>query len=84
MALFKPEKKRIKPKGKWSVTLDTQMCKDCKFCIQVCPVEVFEQAKEPNRMGWFPIRVAHEENCVGCMLCFQYCPDFVINVAKVS
>jgi NAD-dependent dihydropyrimidine dehydrogenase PreA subunit len=42
---------------------------------------VFAWRRTPNRLGWFPMIVAHEENCVGCMLCFQICPDFCIDVA---
>jgi len=37
--------------------------------------------KTANKLGWFPMFVAHEANCIGCMLCYQICPDFCINVA---
>jgi NAD-dependent dihydropyrimidine dehydrogenase PreA subunit len=62
------------------VTVERNFCKACRFCIDVCPVDVFQWSKEVNTIGWFPIEVAHEANCVGCMLCYQVCPDFVINV----
>ncbi|HEV2281860.1 MAG TPA: ferredoxin family protein [bacterium] len=82
MPLFEPAKakKQLPPSDKWSVTVERNFCKACRFCIDVCPVDVFQWSKEVNAIGWFPIEVAHEANCVGCMLCYQVCPDFVINV----
>lgn len=82
MALFKPNKKPPRgPAGKWDVLVAEDMCKACAFCLQVCPVDVFAWRKVPNKLGWSPMYVAHEENCVGCMLCYQICPDFCIDVA---
>jgi 2-oxoglutarate ferredoxin oxidoreductase subunit delta len=43
-------------------------------------VDVFAWRTSTNKIGWVPIRVAHEENCIGCMHCFQICPDFCIDV----
>jgi NAD-dependent dihydropyrimidine dehydrogenase PreA subunit len=57
------------------------MCKACGFCLAVCPVDVFAYRKAPNKLGWFPMFTAKEDNCIGCMLCYQICPDFCIDVA---
>ena len=82
MALFKLEKKAPKgPAGKWDVVIGEDMCKACGFCLAVCPVDVFAWRKVANGIGWFPMYVAKEENCIGCMLCYQICPDFCIDVA---
>jgi NAD-dependent dihydropyrimidine dehydrogenase PreA subunit len=82
MSLFKPEKKQIaKNAGVWDVVLNEDMCKACKYCISICPVDVFAWREGPNILGWFPVYVAHEENCFGCMLCYQICPDFCLEVA---
>jgi 2-oxoglutarate ferredoxin oxidoreductase subunit delta len=67
--------------GKWDVVIGEDMCKACGFCMSVCPVPVFEYRTVPNRLGWFPMYVKHEEHCIGCMLCYQICPDFCIDVA---
>lgn len=81
MALFKTEKKAPKgPAGRWDVVVAEEMCKACGFCLNVCPTDVFAWRATANRLGWFPMVVAHEENCVGCMLCYQICPDFCIAV----
>jgi len=82
MALFKAEKKASKgPAGRWDVIIGEEMCKACGFCLNVCPVDVFGWRTATNKLGWFPMYVAHEENCIGCMLCYQICPDFCIDVA---
>ena len=83
MPLFKLEKKAPKaPAGLWDVIISEDMCKACGFCLSICPVDVFAWRKAPNKIGWFPMYVAHEENCVGCMLCYQICPDFCIHVGS--
>ncbi len=79
--LFKAEKTQVtKNAGIWDVELAEDDCKDCKFCINICPADVFAPRQVPNRLGWFPIYVKHEQNCFGCMLCSQICPDFCIDV----
>lgn len=66
--------------GKFRVTLARDMCKACGFCINICPTNVFAWSKQVNAMGWFPVEIVDENECVGCMLCFQVCPDFCLNV----
>lgn len=83
MPLFKTEKtKVIKNAGVWDIDLSEETCKACGYCINICPVDVFAWRKEANKLGWFPVVVAHEENCFGCMLCYQICPDFCLEVAS--
>ena len=82
MPLFKTEKKPSRgPAGKWDVVIGEDMCKACGFCLAVCPVDVFAWRTAPNKLGWFPMYTAKEDNCIGCMLCYQICPDFCIDVA---
>jgi 2-oxoglutarate ferredoxin oxidoreductase subunit delta len=82
VSMFRGEagKKPSRSAGRWEVTVEGDFCKACRFCIEVCPVDVFAWSPTVNARGWFPVEVAHEANCVGCMLCYQLCPDFVINV----
>jgi 2-oxoglutarate ferredoxin oxidoreductase subunit delta len=81
-SLFRTEK--IEPPsgkaGKWNVIVSEDMCKACSFCISICPVDVFAWRQKPNKIGWIPVWVSKEENCIGCMLCYQICPDFCIDV----
>lgn len=81
MALFKAKKAAPKaPTGRWDVFVAEDMCKACGFCLHVCPVDVFSWRTTANKLGWFPVVVAHREHCVGCMLCYHICPDFCIDV----
>lgn len=82
MPLFRTEKIQPPPgkSGKWNVVVSEDMCKACSFCIAICPTDVFAWREKPNKIGWIPVWVPHEENCVGCMLCYQICPDFCIDV----
>ena len=82
MALFKAEKKQFtKNAGKWEVLISEEMCKACGFCLNACPVDVFAWRKGPNKLGWVPMFVETEANCIGCMICYQVCPDFCIDVS---
>jgi 2-oxoglutarate ferredoxin oxidoreductase subunit delta len=82
MPLFRKEKVPVKHPGQFEVILTRDMCKACGFCLNVCPTDVFKWDAKVNSAGWFPVEVAHEENCVGCMLCFQLCPDFCLTVER--
>ena len=83
MALFKTAKNAPKAgtAGKWDVVIGEDMCKACGFCLNVCPTDVFAYRTQSNKLGWFQMYTAHEENCIGCMLCYQICPDSCIDVA---
>ncbi len=73
----KPEKK---PKG--YVVINEERCKGCGFCVEFCPLNVLELAKEFNSHGYhFPI-ANHSEKCTGCDQCGSYCPDFAIYGAR--
>ena len=79
MPLFKPVKRAPKgASGRWDVVIGEDMCKACGFCQSICPVDVFAYRTKPNKLGWFPMATAHEENCIGCMLCYEIGPDFCI------
>ncbi len=81
MPLFKTEKTEVtKNAGIWDIDLIEDNCKACGFCINICPTEVFAWRDEPNKMGWRPVYVKHEQNCFGCQLCYQICPDFCLEV----
>ena len=65
-----------KPRG--VVTVDTELCKGCGFCIEFCPAEVLKFSEEFNSKGYHPPLVFKPEACTGCDLCGIYCPDFAI------
>lgn len=64
------------------VTVDFNSCKECGYCKQVCPRQVFEKGKDYNARGYQAFVAVRPEDCVGCEKCFYACPDFAISVNK--
>jgi DNA-directed RNA polymerase subunit D len=48
------------------VDLDSEKCKSCEDCVDVCPKKVFE--KEKNK-----ILIANPNSCILCMDCVKTC-----------
>ena len=62
------------------ITVNEELCKGCNLCKEVCPHNVYEELKNPNKKG---IRVPcpkNRENCTKCGLCTLMCPDQAIKV----
>lgn len=55
-------------------------CKDCWFCIDLCPEDVLERSDELNAKGYHYAVVAggKEDACVNCQFCMLVCPEFAI------
>jgi 2-oxoglutarate ferredoxin oxidoreductase subunit delta len=69
-------KKDKKPRG--LVTINTELCKGCGFCIEFCPADVLEFSVEFNSKGYHPPHAVRPDSCTGCDLCGIYCPDFAV------
>ncbi len=67
----------------FEVTVFTDNCKACGYCIEVCKMGVFDISAEFNKRGVRPVKVQKSERCVGCLLCFYVCPDFAIEIEEV-
>ena len=68
----------------FEVILNTEYCKECGYCEEVCGVGTFGPADFFNEKGYRPEEVKSSEWCVGCFKCFFACPDFAIDVKEVS
>ena len=67
-------KKKIKKQG--IVQIIPERCKDCGFCIWICPNNALSRSEEANGNGYhYPILTGQ---CSGCRKCEQICPDFAI------
>jgi len=64
----------------FEVVLNTESCKECGYCTEVCGVETFGPAEGFNVKGFRPMEVKDSKWCVGCLKCFYACPDFAIGI----
>ena len=59
-------------------------CKGCGLCVNVCPKNVLEIAKDVNTKGYFPAYQARPEDCIFCAICCTMCPDVAINISEIE
>ena len=53
-----------KPRG--TVSVQTEVCKGCAYCIEFCPTKSLEFSKEFNRKGYhYPVLARPETYLVG-------------------
>ena len=57
------------------VMLDQDKCINCKTCIGICPMGVYEDKGDS-------IEVAHDDQCIACMGCVGACPVEAIDVEE--
>jgi len=57
------------------VTLDQEKCINCKTCINICSMGVYEDKGDS-------VEVAHEDECIACMGCVGACPVEAITVEE--
>ncbi len=65
---------------KVEVRVNTENCKECGYCAEVCTLGAFVPADHFNAKGYRPMVCKSSDWCVGCMKCFYACPDFAIDV----
>lgn len=64
--------------------IDSDRCKGCGLCVEVCPKKVLELSTETNNKGYFPASRARPDDCVLCGTCYLMCPDVAISIKKVE
>jgi NAD-dependent dihydropyrimidine dehydrogenase PreA subunit len=57
------------------ITLDQEKCINCKTCISICPMGVYEDKEDR-------VEVANESECIACMGCVGACPVEAITVEE--
>jgi NADPH-dependent glutamate synthase beta subunit-like oxidoreductase len=68
----------------FEVVLNTESCKECGYCAEVCGMDVFGPAEYFNTKGYRPEEVKMAERCCGCFKCYFACPDFAIDIKEVT
>ena len=61
------------------VVIDSEKCKGCYLCVDVCPKQILKPSKEYNSKGIYPVEFEDKDNkCIGCAMCAKRCPDIAI------
>ena len=65
------------------LTFNTDNCKGCGLCIDVCPKKILRLAPDKiNKKGHHPAEITDQEACIACAFCATMCPDCIIKVEK--
>ncbi|MCZ2156737.1 MAG: 4Fe-4S binding protein [Bryobacterales bacterium] len=65
--------------AKGTISLRTERCKGCAFCVEFCPPRVLGLSATFNAKGYHVPELVDPDKCTGCDLCGMYCPDFAIH-----
>ena len=64
--------------------IDSDRCKGCGLCVDVCPKNVLEISGEVNARGYFPVFQARPEDWIHCSVCCIMCPDVAITISEIE
>lgn len=71
------------------IIIDSERCKGCGLCVEVCPKNSIIISNRSNKNGYFPaepvpsaVEGANNSDCTGCAVCAIICPDAVIKVYR--
>lgn len=59
-----------------------ELCKSCRFCINVCPRKIIKLSDKTNPRGYRFVEQMTSDMCTGCKMCALVCPDAAIEVYK--
>ncbi len=63
------------------VVIETERCKGCGLCIEVCPPAVLGLGAL-NTKGYAAAVLLDNERCTSCTACVLICPDVAITVFR--
>ncbi|MGI6279571.1 MAG: 4Fe-4S binding protein [Acutalibacteraceae bacterium] len=64
------------------LTFETDRCKGCELCVNVCPKKVLALSDKINKKGHHPVEAVREEDCIACAFCATMCPDCIIKIER--
>lgn len=67
-------------KPKYKVKIDKNLCKACKYCVNVCPMKILKLGQDLNKKGYHPATCTDETKCIGCDKCARICPEAAIEI----
>ncbi len=62
------------------ISISTELCKGCKYCVLSCPKGVIEMDKKLQPAGFYTAQAVRMEECSGCAICARMCPEVAIEV----
>ena len=68
----------------YEIRVENDLCKGCRFCLELCPRNVLHESGELNKKGYRPVYGKHAEECVHCGLCEMVCPEFAIKIVPAE
>ncbi len=71
-------------KVRGAVVVDSEKCKGCGLCVDICKFHVLALSPTVNLKGYNPAYMSEPENCTGCTNCATICPDAVITVYRAK
>jgi 2-oxoglutarate ferredoxin oxidoreductase subunit delta len=63
-----------------TIVVNSNWCKGCYLCVELCPRHVLEVDQSAFVQGVHPVSVARAEDCSACRQCELLCPDLAIQV----
>ena len=63
------------------LTIQTEHCKGCGLCVEVCSQGALQLASRLTRKGNHPVELK-SESCTGCTNCALVCPEAAITVSR--
>lgn len=62
-----------------NIVIDSEKCKSCGICVNVCPKKLIELGEETNSSGYkYAVFNDDKDACIGCTMCAISCPDIAI------
>jgi 2-oxoglutarate ferredoxin oxidoreductase subunit delta len=71
-------------KVRGAIVVDKVECKGCSLCVEACPTQVIELARDVNAKGFHFAQMANPDACTGCTNCATVCPDSCITVYRLK
>jgi 2-oxoglutarate ferredoxin oxidoreductase subunit delta len=63
-----------------NISIDSELCKGCEYCISVCPVQAIRLSEHYNSRGHRFAIIEDDDKCSRCRSCAIMCPELAIMI----
>ncbi len=60
--------------------LEPELCKGCRYCVDVCPKALLRIRDRTNKRGIRVVELVNEAECLLCKKCELICPEMAISM----